>query len=63
VVHPDVIEHVQPKIRRMKWKYFVLGTVSGEEEMRLDEFRVFGGGEDITDSYSTEEPSAGEPAA
>jgi ribonuclease G len=53
VVHPDIIDQIEPKMKKMKWKYFIFADILGEEEMRLDEFRVITrSGEDITDSYA-----------
>ncbi len=53
VLHPDIIDQVEPSIKRMKYKYLVFGRVVGEPEMRLDEFRVFASdGTDITETFA-----------
>ena len=53
IVHPDVVDQLEVKIKKMRWKYFIFGDLIGEEEMRMDEFRVMTfSEEDITDNYS-----------
>ncbi len=53
VVHPDIIDQIEPKMKKMKWKYLIFADLLGEEQMRLDEFRVIlRSGEDITDTYA-----------
>jgi len=52
VVHPDIIEQIEVKIRGMRWKYFIFAEILGEDEMRMDEFRVLNRkGDDITDAH------------
>jgi Ribonuclease G/E len=52
MVHPDIIDQIEPKLKKMRWKYLLFPTVTIQEEMRLDEFRVLKNGEDITESYA-----------
>lgn len=52
IVHPDVIDLIELKAQKLRWKYFIFATVTGEEEMRLDEFRVINSkGDDITETH------------
>ncbi|MBL7961937.1 ribonuclease E/G, partial [bacterium] len=35
MVHPDIVDQLEIKIKKMKWKYFILADLIGEEEMRM----------------------------
>ncbi len=52
MVHPDIIDLIEPKLKTMRWKYLLFPTVTIQEEMKLDEFRVLKNGEDITETYA-----------
>lgn len=53
VVNSDILEQVKPKIKNMRWRYLIFSRVTGEQEMRMDEFRVLQKNEDITEIYGS----------
>ncbi|HNI09983.1 MAG TPA: ribonuclease E/G, partial [bacterium] len=53
VVNSDILEQVKPKIKNMRWRYLIFSRVTGEQEIRMDEFRVLQKNEDITEMYGS----------